>query len=248
MSTKRGTIGFDRKIHLNWLEATAEWAAQGLSASDIRTRLERLLEGKVAGDGPRSARDKTMTVLLHIWVLVPDALIPLRDDGLALLRGRSGRDRLPLHWGMCVATYPFFRQVAATTGRLLALQGTVALSQVTRRMSASWGERSTLIRAVRRVVRSFVEWGVLVEAGERGVFLPAPKILVSDNDEVGPWLLEVGISNCDRQGRPFRSLLNAASLFPFTLKLSPRELDNSLRLELYPHGLDEDFVILKGQD
>ena len=78
----------------------------------------------MAGDGPHSARGKTMTVLLHVWTTVPDAAVPLRDDALALLRGRTGRDRLPLHWGMCLATYPFFRDVAATTGRLLALQGT----------------------------------------------------------------------------------------------------------------------------
>ncbi len=245
MGTKRTIIGFDRKIQLNWLDATADWAAQGLSDADIRTRLEQLLEGTVAGDGPRSARDKTMTVLLHIWVLVPESLVPLRDDGLARLRTRSGRDRLPLHWGMCLATYPFFRDVAATTGRLLSLQGTAALSQIVRRMTESWGERSTSIRAVRRVVRSFVEWGVLAETDERGVFSPAPKITVPDSEGVGPWLLEAGISNCDRQALPFRSLVGAASFFPLELKLSPRDIGSSPRLEVYRQGLDEDVVMLK---
>ena len=162
VGTTNSIIGFDRKIHLSWLDATAEWTAQGLTAAEVRTQLERLLEGQVAGDGPHNARGKTITVLLHIWVAVPDALVPFRDEGLVLLRGRSGRDRLPVHWGMCLATYPFFREVAATTGRLLALQGTAALSQIVRRMTESWGERSTLTRAVQRVVRSFVEWGILV--------------------------------------------------------------------------------------
>jgi hypothetical protein len=238
-------VGFDRKIQLGWLDATADWASQGLSAADIRERLEKLLEGKVAGAGPHSARGKTMTVLLHIWVLVPDALVPLRDDGLALLRERSGRDRLPLHWGMCVATYPFFRDVAATTGRLLSLQGTAALSQVVRRMTESWGERSTLIRAVQRVVRSFVEWGSLVETDERGIFSAAPRITVAHGNGLGPWLLEAGISNSEGQARPFRSLVGAASFFPLELKLSLRDVGNSPRLEVFRQGLDEDFVILK---
>ena len=244
MATRRRTIGFDRKIQLSWLDATADWAAQGLSTADIRTRLEQLLEGKVAGGGSRSARDKTMTVLLHIWVLVPDALVPLRDDGLALLRGRSGRDRLPLHWGMCVATYPFLRDVATTTGRLLSLQGTAALSQIVRRMTESWGERSTLIRAVQRVVRSFVEWGVLAETHERGIFSPAPRITVPDGDKLGPWLLEAGISNCERQAGAFRSLVGAASFFPLDLRLSPRDLGSNPRLELHRQGLDDDVVVL----
>ena len=97
MGTEHRIVGFDRKIQLSWLDATAEWAAQGLCVTDIRTRLEQLLEGKVAGSGSHSARGKTITVLLHIWVLVPEALVPLRNDGLALLRERSGRGRLPLH-------------------------------------------------------------------------------------------------------------------------------------------------------
>ncbi len=246
MGTKRKAIGFDRRVELNWLDATADWAAQGLSDADIRTRLEQLLEEKVAGDGPHSARGKTMTVLLHIWVLVPESLVPLRDEGLARLRTRSGRDRLPLHWGMCVATYPFFRDVAATTGRLLSLQGTAALSQIVRRITESWGERSTSIRAVQRIVRSFVEWGVLAETDERGIFSPVPKITVPDSDGVGPWLMEAGISNCDRQARSFRSLVSAASFFPFELRLSPRDVGSSPRLEVYRQGLDEDVVILKG--
>lgn len=246
MGTKRGTIGFDRKIRLDWLNATADWAAHGLSIPDIRERLKQLLDGHVAGSGPHSARGKTMTVLLHVWVLVPEALAPLRDDGLALLRVRSGRDRLPLHWGMCVATYPFFRDVAATTGRLLSLQGTAALSHIVRRMTESWGERSTLIRAVRRVVRSFVDWGVLVETNEKGIFAPAPKVSVAGCDGVGPWLLEAGISNHEKRPYQFRSVVTAASFFPFELALTPRDAGSSPRLEIYRQGLDEDMVLLRG--
>lgn len=245
VTTRRRIIGFDRRIELRWLDATAHWASQGLSVAEIRERLEHLLEGKVAGAGPHSARGKTMTVLLHIWVLVPDALVPLRDDGLALLRGRSGRDRLPLHWGMCVATYPFFREVAAITGRLLSLQGTAALSQVVRRVTESWGERSTSIRAVQRVVRSFVEWGILVETDEPGIFSAAPKITVTPSNGLGPWLLEASISNNERQARPFHSLVRATWFFPFKLKLSPLDARSSPRLEVYRQGLDEDVVTLK---
>ncbi|MFQ5742607.1 MAG: hypothetical protein ACE5HV_03335 [Acidobacteriota bacterium] len=246
MAARRRTIGFDRKIQLNWLDATADWTAQGLSAPEIRARLEQLLEGKVAGVGPHSARGKTMTVLLHIWVLVPDHLVSLRDEGLALLQERSGKSRLPLHWGMCVATYPFFRHVASTTGRLLALQGTAALSQVTQRLAETWGERTTLTRAGQRVIRSFVEWGVLRETSVRGIFARAPEITVADNDGVGPWLLEAGISNSGQQARPFRSLVGDASFFPLALKLVPRDVRSSPRLEIYPQGLDEDVVMLKG--
>ena len=241
----RRTIGFDRKIRLSWLDATAEWTIQGLSAPEIRALLERLLDGQVAGDGPHSARGKTMTVLLHVWTTVPDAAVPLRDDALALLRGRTGRDRLPLHWGMCLATYPFFRDVAATTGRLLALQGTASLSQIVRRMAESWGERSTVTRAVQRVVRSFVDWGALAESGDRGIFSPAAKVVVS-GDGAGPWLVEAGLVSRGRQEYPLRGLVDGVSFYPIHLALSVGDVSRSPRLEVCRQGLDEDVVLLKG--
>ena len=242
--TTHRIIGFDRKIRLSWLDATAEWTMQGLSAPEVRAQLERLLDGQVAGDGPHSARGKTMTVLLHVWMAVPAAAVPLRDDALALLRGRTGRDRLPLHWGMCLATYPFFRDVAATTGRLLALQGEAALPQIVRRMAESWGERSTLTRAVQRVVRSFVAWGVLTETGAPGFFSPAARIAVPGG-EVGQWLLEAGLVSYGRREYPLRGLVGA-SLYPLDFTVSVRDVSGNPRLEVCRQGVDEDIVMLKG--
>ena len=237
----RRIIGFDRKIRLGWLDATAEWTAQGLVAPAIREQLDRLLDGQVAGEGPRSARRKTMTVLLHVWTAVPDEVAQLRDDGLVLLRGRGGRDRLPLHWGMCLATYPFFRDVAAATGRLLALQGAAALAQIVRRMAETWGERTTATRAVQRIVRSFVEWGVLMETGNRGTYVPAAKIAVSG---VGPWLLEAGLVSSGRREYPLRALAAGAAFYPFDMTLSAPDVSGNPRLEICRQGLDEDVVLL----
>jgi len=244
MATRK-TIGFDRDIQLDWLDATATWAGQGLSVPEIRSNLDDLLEGKVKRTGQRSARDKTMTVLLHVWVQVPALLVPLRDEGLSLLQDRSRRDRLPLHWGMCLATYPFFRDVAAVIGRLLGLQGSVALSQITRRTTETWGERSTVIRAARRIARSLVQWEVLTETGERGVYSVGPRAQLASRDPIGPWLAEAGLSNCDRQSRPLRSLVASPELFPFALQLSSSQMRARRRLEVHRQGLDEDLVLLK---
>lgn len=237
-------IGFDRKIQLDWLDATAEWVAQGLGLSEIRSRLDQLLEGQVAGSGHRSAREKTMTVLLHVWVVVPPALVPLRDEGLALLSKRSGRERLPLHWGMSVSTYPFFRGVAATTGRLLGLQGGAALSQITRRTEESWGERSTVTRAAQRTVRSLVDWRVLQETDERGIFAAAPRIELTNGDGIIPWLVEAAISNSGRRALPLRAAVADPAFFPFRFHLATRELAGNARLEVYRQGLDDDIVTL----
>ena len=123
---------------------------------------------------------------------VPDELRPLRNEALILFRNRTGRDRLVLHWGMCLSTYPFFRDVAAATGRLLGLQGKAALSQITRRTAEVWGERSTVARAAQRIVRSLIDWRILMETEERGVFAPSPRIRVTD----GGWNQRMACRSC----------------------------------------------------
>ena len=244
MSSEKRIIGFDRKVQLDWLNAMATWAAEGRTPQEIRERSDALLAGKVAGTKFNSALGKTKTVLLHIWVTVPDGLRPLRDRGIELLGRCPENGRFALHWGMAIATYPFFRDVAVATGRLLAVQGTVALSQVTRRLAEGWGERSTLGRAVRRIIRCFVEWGVLRETDDRGVLIPAAKLAITDQRELGVWLLEASLSTSGSCTAAFQQLLTDPALFPFSLGLSPRDLKNS-NLEVVRHGLDQDLVLLK---
>lgn len=243
MASSRRIVGFDRKIQLEWLDATADWTAEGIEPPELRERLSQMLEGKVSGSGYRGAREKTITVLMHAWATVPKDLVPLRDDGLALLAGRRGRARLPVHWGMCLATYSFFRDVVETTGRLLNLQGTAALSQVTRRVAESWGERSTVIRATQRVLRSMVDWGVLEERGERGVFSGAVPSDVPDGDSVGAWLVEAAASDLGRAPRPLRSLQGSGMLFPMQLHVSARAVAARPRLAVQRQGLDEVVII-----
>lgn len=232
-------VGFDRKIRLEWLDATAAWAAEGCPAHEIRSRLNDLLDGTVTGV---KAKANTVSVLVHVWVQVPGGLGPLRDDGLRMIEGRRKRDRFPLHWGMCVATYPFFRSVASSTGRLTAVQGTASLAQITRRVTEQWGERSTVIRAVQRVVRSLVLWRVLKEEEDRGVFSPVAKLRLPEEDPAGPWLLEAALSDPEQSPRPLHSLRNDAALFPFSLDVTAKELATRRGLEVHRQGLDQVLV------
>ena len=245
MGSKMGIVGFDRRIRSSWLDLTAEWAAQGLSPADIRERLDGVLEGQVAGEGPHSARGKTKTVLLHVWVTVPQAAVALRDEGLELLGGGHPTDLRSLHWGMCLATYPFFRDVAAITGRLLSLQGSFTLALVTRRIAEKWGGRSTVLRASQRVVRSLVEWGVVRETDQKGAFQGGDVIPVPNGSPTGAWLVEAAILGSGLQSMPLGSVTRHPMLFPFRMAVTARDVVGRSRLELYRQGLGEDVVVLR---
>ncbi|WP_420632849.1 hypothetical protein [Candidatus Palauibacter sp.] len=244
------TVGFDRKIRAGWLDVTARLAAAGLSPSTIRDELDEVLDGEVSGEGPHSARGKTKTVLLHVWVTVPQGVVPLRDEALGVVGSGGGApDLRPLHWGMCLTTYPFFRDVAAITGRLLSLQGSVTLAMVSRRIAERCGARSTVLRASQRVVRSMVEWGALSETGQRGVFRSGPPIGVLDavpgDGWLAGWLLEAALFASGRQSMRVESLARHPMLFPFQTGATARDATARTRLDLFREGAGEDVVAWK---
>lgn len=243
---KRDAIGFDRDLELAWLEATAARVAEGNSPAQVREFLWKLLEGKVAGDAPRSGRGKTATVLLHIWSDVPDEVVPLRDDCLQALTRLSGDQQLGAHWTMAMATYPFFVEVVSAVGRLLALQETVALNQVTRRIAEKWGERSTAVRACRRVVRSIVRWGALRDTTKHGVY--ARRIVPVPTEPSDFQLLAEGLLRGQgAEAAALDDLSASPALFLFSLPNVGSRAFGSGRLSYSREGVDREMVVLTSQ-
>ena len=165
--SQKTTIGFDRRIDLAWLDAAAGCLATGQSEAEARAFLWSLLDRIVAGETTHSARGKTLTVLSRVWLRVPHTAQRLRDAALTCITDATAEERLALHWAMSLASYPFFCEVAASIGKLLALHGQASLAQVSRRMTETWGDRSTLPRAIQRVLRSMRQWGALCEEEKR---------------------------------------------------------------------------------
>lgn len=144
-----------------------------------------------------------------------------------------------------MAAYPFFGAVAETTGRLLQLQGTVAAPQVQRRLREQFGERETVARAGRRILRSFVDWGVLQDTAEKGVYQAGPVKIIRD-PELAAWLIEATLIASDSQSKPLQVIIQSPILFPFSIPLpSSSQLEQNDRLELFRQGLDTDMVSLR---
>jgi hypothetical protein len=245
--TQKAGVGFSQRIRLEWLQYTAELFLARQTRDQTQTALQEFLQDQlsVGGTAERGNREKAITILLKIWVSVPKHLEALRNDGLELLQRLPSHDHLAVHWGMTIAVYPFFGIVAETVGRLLRLQGTAASSQVQRRVREKLGERETVARAARRVLRCFVDWGVLQEAGEKGVYWTAPPHLVEDS-QLAAWLIEAVLIANGARAMPLHTLAQSPALFPFSLgpaHVIAVEVRN--RLGVFRQGLDEDMVTLQ---
>jgi hypothetical protein len=136
MSTvARTTIGFDRSIDIEWLDAAAARVARGEPPEAIRKFLWDFLEDVVPGNTHSSGRGKTLTVLTRTWVVVPQQAEPLRKAALRCIVSATGEQKIAIHWAMVIGTHPFFCDIAANVGKLLTLNGQANRFQIKRRMT-----------------------------------------------------------------------------------------------------------------
>ena len=248
MNSRLNQVGFSQRVRLEWLERTGNLVLAGNDEASIYNALQDLLEDKlsVGGNARRGNREKVITILMKIWVRSPSDLHPLQREGLELLSHLPRENHVAVHWGMAMAVYPFWGAVAAQVGRLLRLQGTAAASQVQRRVREQYGERDTVSRAARRVLRSFVDWKVLKETSKKGIYAAGPSLPIT-HVELVAWLVQAVLHAHPNGAMPLRTVLNATSLFPF--RLSPVSAAHliavSRRLDVLRHGLDQDLILLR---
>ena len=243
MSTgRKTTIGFDRTIHIEWLDIAAARVSTGELPTETRKVLWNFLEDLVPGNTNNSGRGKTLTVMTRIWLTVPEQVEPLRNRALKCLAAANGENRLAVHWAMVVATHPFFFDVATHVGKLLALHGQANRSQIKRHMTESWGDRSTLERTIQHVLKSMAQWGVLKPGSEKGSLVVA-RNPIRVSEEIAE-LLVYGVMLSQERGMSLSQLVSHPAIFPFTLQLNAASLRKHPRLRVQRQGDQSDFVEL----
>jgi len=248
MTRRFDQIGFSQRVRLEWLEQTANLVLAGNDKAAVNDALQELLKDKVSvgGQAQGNNREKTITILRRTWLTVPSELELLRVEGLELLKRVPRRDHLAIHWGMVMAVYPFWSGVATQTGRLLRLQGSAAAAHVQRRVREQYGERETVSRAARRVLRSYLDWGVLQQTGAKGIYSAGATLAVDDSRLIA-WLAEASLHAHANGAAPLKALLDSPGLFPFRIKPVQAESIRAASpgLDILRHGMDEDLVMLR---
>jgi len=247
MSKRHDSIGIKQTIRYEWMQKTTSLLLAGLNPDEIRKELHSCLDDKMKkGDKPASEKTRTFAVnnLMKIWVS-PDAdLVAFRDRALGVLREDSS-SALAVHWGMISASYPFWYNASRHVGRLLALQETITKKQIVQRVKSQYGDRQTVSRYLRYVIRSLVEWGVLKDSESKGCYQAGQKILIG-SVKCGLFLFESSLQAIPEGKMSVVELTNSPSFFPFSLpsisaNFIAANVDN---LEVVQYGLGEDVVSL----
>jgi hypothetical protein len=236
----RMKIGFDRTIRAEWLDAAAARISAGDSADAARKFLWDFLEDVELGSTNNSGRGKTLTVVTRIWISVPPRAEVLRQKALGQIALVSGEQRIAIHWAMTAGTHPFFIDVATHVGKLIRLHGSANRTQIKRRMTETWGDRSTLERTIQHVLRSLVQWELLKPGLEHGS-LVATSRRIHVNQSISQLLAHAVLLGLGK-GLAFSQIGDHPALFPFKLDLTARELIASPNFHVQRQGDQSDFV------
>ena len=97
--------------------------------------------------------------------------------------------------------------------------------------------------AARRVLRAFIDWGVLVETGGKGLYRGAAK-RVTGPGPIAVWVLKAMLSTGGGTPQPPSALLRAPRLFPFELTPPPpAELEACSAFEVVRDGPDHEVLL-----
>lgn len=201
-------IGFDRYIALDWASAALQVRVGLAELDDLNALLE-------AAGLSVAARKKTRTVLNRLWLEPRPELADFAERGLAIYKANPGAPTAALTWGMAIATYPFFGKVAELVGRLSALQGDCASTEIHRRMSEVYGEREGTYRMTNMVLQSQASWGA-IERAEKDKRLVRMQPVVLNNEQMVAWLIEAALRYVGKS-LSVPALTSLAVLYPFIL-------------------------------
>ncbi|MDD3535034.1 MAG: hypothetical protein PHC50_02685 [Candidatus Cloacimonetes bacterium] len=212
-------IGIKQLIRLEWLDRTLSLLLAGMSPEEIRRDLSDYLADKKPSGGIGERGYKTYTLAIAILSAWFDPAIQwhsLRDKLLVQARQLPPEEWMVLHWTLMLAAYPFWFNVAIQTGRVCALQERVTRKQIFDRLIERYGERSTILRYARYVIRSFKAWKILEDTETRGCYQKGASIPIS-NPQIMGLLFEAMLISTQGNKAPLRSLAYSPALFPFIL-------------------------------
>mgnify|MGYP000952285932 FL=1 len=234
-------IGIKQTIRLEWMEKTANLLLAGLPAEKVRQELTRYLANR-RGSGlelPRSEHDCKLAVaiLMNCWVNpLPEfpEIEDLRKLGLLLLREEL-EDHIAIHFGILCAVYPYWFNIALQTGRLFNLQDAVAASQIVTRLKEIYGDRQTIMRTSRYVLRSFIAWDLICDSRRKGNYIKGDPIFINDVRNAGFLMLSAFYAMGTMQA-DFNALFHSPAFFTFKIpSIAPETL----------HQLSENIEIVQ---
>ncbi len=233
-------IGFRRNIYREWMDAAAAFSAEIDDHVALRARLDPLVAVRISS---QACRRITLDMLVSIWAKSSISYPILRADALKLYAGtENATDRLWLHYGMTLLTYPFFRLGAVTIGQLSRHSEVITPKEVKARMVAELGQLGSLEKATERIIFTLRNWGILAATDRRHAYRPLRRYFAASSPALEEWMLAAVLTAHPAAEIPFDDLVRLPELFPFRFAIGVDQLRKSARFQVHRQGAGWDMV------
>ena len=242
------SIGIKQVIRYEWMNYTVDLLISGLKKEDIRKELVNYLSEKKGNGKTGNRAEYTMTLavtlLMNIWVTPKPELISLRNRLLKMIKIKEIEP--VCHWAMVSCVYPFWFNMSYIFGSLFLLQDQIKKSQIMSRVYEIFGERNTIERCSRYVIRSFVAWDIIMDKEKTGYYEKGKIIKIPDISSAST-LVETMLNAVPEKRIALASILSCPSFFNF--ELPPMNGSQITRvnqnLEVEQFSINEEYVKLR---
>lgn len=231
-------VGFDQKILLDHLNYTMNEASY-TKKEEMYKKLDQYLIKDIKGN---KSRKNAITILMKIWYFDKKIKISIQRRAFELLPRLDSQERIALHWGMTLLTYPFFKDIASEIGRLTSRQYDFSSSQIYRKMKELYGDRRRVEVAYQAVLISMKNWGVVIQK-KQGVYVLPEKIKIFNNNIIN-WLVEAAIISSKREYNQMDEVPRLLYLFPFSFNINTGLLDKSI-FEISNQDINKTIIGIK---
>lgn len=232
-------MGFLQYVKKDWLDATIAFYQNSQNLDEIKANLDDLIKIDV----PKSEeRRKTIDVLTRIWIRIPKKHKTIRDYALNFYDDLEPDERIILHWGMLLLAYPFFRDIVYSIGLSLKIQNNFTSTQLRNRLVSNWGHRTTIIRAIDRIIQSLKDWNILILDGKS---LKSNSKLKIKNDLLCLWFLECIYRTENVDSMLFEKFISLQTMFPFELKIPIYKIKQAKNFEFQIQGMNIEMISIR---
>lgn len=210
--SKTFLVGFDRFIALPWAEFALEMAVHSIEDKPEQVKkLKGYLSVFMKG---ADATRKTANVLTRLWLDTYPSLAYQREQALRLYQETAPSAHLVLHWGMSLAVFPLFRDVALQIGKLFQLQGSFSRQEIHTRLLEKYSNISTLPRSIDRIIQTMADWKTIVK--QSGGTFTSQSVAI-ESPKLQQWLIALVLQATPGHRVLLNDIYRLPEIFPFTL-------------------------------
>ncbi len=231
-------IGFLCDLKLPWLNWTARLVSENLPEEELKRKLDEYLSFEIKS--PTNIR-KTREILLHVWYYENRASALLFPSARSLL-SRFPEESPAVHWALMLPAYPVFADLARLIGKMAEFHSDLTLSQMRRKMSDEWGERSTLFKSIKEQIATMRSLGVLEDEKPGKYRIVKHEVR---REETVRLLLCAALAAEPGGSCAFQKLISLSVLFPFTFQVEKKSLLQDDRFEIKSQA-GERILTLRG--